>query len=75
MYIYWCCNIIAISKSVKNYKENLIFIDKELKMGKNNSGGVLRCLPCSRYRGKIKDTIRRIWKECTERKAEDGQSI
>ena len=25
--------------------------------------------------GKIKDTIRRIWKECTERKAEDGQSI
>lgn len=25
--------------------------------------------------GEIKDTIRRIWKECTERKAEDGQSI
>ena len=35
MYNYWCCNTIAISECVKNYKENLIFIDKELKMGEN----------------------------------------
>ena len=28
-------NTIAVSECVKNYKENLIFIDKELKMGKN----------------------------------------
>ena len=26
---------MAISECVKNYKENLIFIDKELKMGEN----------------------------------------
>lgn len=35
MYNYWCCNIIAISECVENCKENLIFIDKELKMGEN----------------------------------------
>lgn len=28
-------NTIAVSECVKNYKENLIFIDKELKMGEN----------------------------------------
>lgn len=62
-------NTIAISECVENCKENLIFIDKELKMGENI---LLKTL--IRYR-KIKDTTRRIWKECTERKAEDGQSI
>jgi len=35
MYNYWCCNTIVISECVKNYKENLIFIDKELKMSEN----------------------------------------
>lgn len=35
MYNYGCCNTIAVSECVKNYKENLIFIDKELKMGEN----------------------------------------
>lgn len=35
MYSNWCCNIIAISECAKNYKENLIFIDKGLKMGEN----------------------------------------
>lgn len=35
MYNYWCCNTIAISEYVENCKENLIFIDKELKMGEN----------------------------------------
>lgn len=29
-------NTIAISECVENCKENLIFIDKELKMGKIN---------------------------------------
>ena len=37
MYNYGCCNTIAVSECVKNYKENLIFIDKELKMGENKS--------------------------------------
>jgi len=35
MYNYWCCNTIAVIECVKNYKENLIVIDKELKMGDN----------------------------------------
>ena len=35
MYNNWRCNTIAISECVKKYKENLIFIDKELKMGEN----------------------------------------
>lgn len=35
MYNYGTDNTIQISEFVKNYKENLIFIDKELKMGEN----------------------------------------
>lgn len=35
MYNNWRYNTIAISECVKNCKENLIFIDKELKMGEN----------------------------------------
>ena len=35
MYNYGTDNTIQISEFVKNYKENLIFIDKELKMSKN----------------------------------------
>ena len=45
MYNNWCCNTIAISEYVENYKENLIFIDKELKMGNNNSGGGTKVSP------------------------------
>lgn len=48
-------------------KDTLIRINiQKTKQTKNIRGGGI---------GKIKDTIRRIWKECTERKAEDGQSI
>ena len=47
-------------------KDTLIRINiQKTKQTKNIRGGI----------GKIKDTIRRIWKECTERKAENGQSI
>ena len=35
MYNYGTDNTIQIIEYVKNYKENLIFIDKELKMGEN----------------------------------------
>lgn len=35
MYNYGTDNTIQISEFVKNYKENLIFIDKELKMGES----------------------------------------
>ena len=37
-------------------------------------GGVQRYLPLSGYR-ENKRYHKEIWKECTERKAEDGQSI
>ena len=47
-------------------KDTLIRINiQKTKQTKNIRGGI----------GEIKDTIRRIWKECTERKAENGQSI
>ena len=39
-----------------------------------NFGGGIKYLPRIRYK-ENKDTTRRIWKKCTERKAEDGQSI
>ena len=48
-------------------KDTLILINiQKTKQTKNIRGGGI---------GEIKDTIRRIWKECTERKAENGQSI
>lgn len=37
MYNNWRCNTIAISECVENCKENLIFIDKELKKGENKT--------------------------------------
>lgn len=35
MYNYGTDDTIQISEYVKNYKENLIFLDKELKKGEN----------------------------------------
>ena len=56
-------------------KDTLILINiQKTKQTKNIRGGVQR-YPLGVGIGEIKDTIRRIWKECTERKAENGQSI
>ena len=56
-------------------KDTLIRINlKKTKQTKNIRGGY-KGTSLGVGIGKIKDTIRRIWKECTERKAEDGQSI
>ena len=57
-------------------KDTLIRINiQKTKQTKNIRGGVQRYPPLGVGIGEIKDTIRRIWKECTERKAENGQSI
>lgn len=56
-------------------KDTLIRINiQKTKQTKNIRGGY-KGTPLGVGIGKIKGTIRRIWKECTERKAEDGQSI
>ena len=57
-------------------KDTLIRINiQKTKQTKNIRGGGYKGTSLGVGIGKIKDTIRRIWKECTERKAEDGQSI
>lgn len=56
-------------------KDTLIRINiQKTKQTKNIRGGY-KGTPLGVGIGEIKDTIRRIWKECTERKAENGQSI
>lgn len=57
-------------------KDTLIRINlQKTKQTKNIRGGGYKGTSLGVGIGEIKDTIRRIWKECTERKAEDGQSI
>ena len=57
-------------------KDTLILINiQKTKQTKNIRGGGTKVPPLGVGIGEIKDTIRRIWKECTERKAENGQSI
>ena len=56
-------------------KDTLIRINiQKTKQAKNIRGGY-KGTSLGVGIGEIEDTIRRIWKECTERKAEDGQSI
>ena len=69
-------NISHWKTQLDTTKDTLIRINiQKTKQTKNIRGGGTKVPPLGVGIGEIKDTIRRIWKECTERKAENGQSI